>query len=263
MTTININNTSSITTSIPHIVSANFNFIGNKVHSALKIQDIYGTFVSNIIEAASSFIRWHKISWEEIKNSTNDIKMFIRTSDTREELNAAMWNGPYIDGNVDLDSVYGKYLQFCVIIKKRYDHAENVPSISNINVKYYTSESSARFYTKAFNVGFTPKTAILTYNADLNEDAIVRFAISGIDSPDTSYYQYLEPNKIIQLDSISYLSDNVKIMMEMIGTSQSRVVVNEFAIMFGGEDTFRVNKAYTESSSSLEYSSSSSSSSDN
>lgn len=236
-----------------------FNYLGRKVYSATKTQKIYSTFVSNIVEGPEQFVRWHNITWGETKDDFSDVMVFIRSALTEEGLRIASWSGPFFDGEVELENQYGRYLQFCVLLTARSD-SSTYPNVSNINLKYYTTETSAKFYTKTFNIGFTPKTAVLTYNANTTDDAIIRFSISGIDSIDPSYYQEIAPNKIVKLDSTAYLSDSIKVMMEIIGTSQAQVVVNEFALMFSGEDAFRLNKVNMESSSSTSSGSSSSTS---
>jgi hypothetical protein len=262
MTQININKVTSFSTStpIPMIKTVDFNFLGHKVYSATKTQQIYGVFVSNVVEASSYFLRWHQITWTEQKDNFSDIILYIKSASSEDLLSETHWDGPYYDGEVELSDKMGKYLQFCVVLKKSYSSSVNYPSITDISLKYYTSQTASKFYTRSFKIGFTPKTVVLTYNADVVDDVIVRFAISGVDSPDTTYYQYIEPNKIVQLDSISYLSDSIKVMMELIGTSQSEAVVNEFALMFSGEQAFKLNKVYMESSSSTNSSSSSTSS---
>jgi len=176
-------------------------------------------------------------------------------------LTDAAWSGPYFNEITELTEQNGRYLQFCILLRHDFDSLVTLPNITDINLKYYTSDTAAKFYSRTFNVGFTPKSVVLTYNADTNDDAIIRFAISGADTNDTSYYQYIEPNKIVTLDSLTYLSDNIKVLMEMVGTSESQVVVHEFALMFSGEDAFRVNKLYMQSSSSTSSSSTSESTS--
>lgn len=261
MTKININNISEYYADIPKIKSINFNFLGNKIYSATKVQQIYGTFVSNVVEASEYFLKWNEITWDDNKDSESNIWMYVKTASTQEELQITAWSGPYIDGAITLSDQYGKYLQFCAVIRKKYNATIDFPKIGDIKLKYFTSETASRFFTRTFNIGFTPKTVVLTYNADTADDAIIRFAISGMDTADTSYYQYIDSNKIVELDSLTYLSDNIKVMMELIGTSETQVVVNEFALMFSGEEAFRINKKYMESSSSTDSSSSSISSS--
>jgi hypothetical protein len=262
MTQVNINNVTSFASStIDGIDKINFNYLGKKVYSASKIQTIYGVFVSNVIAASDYFLKWHNITWQEYKDNTFDVQLFIKSANTSDELAATTWSGPFIDGSVEMNNQYGKYVQFCIVLRKTNTSTVSYPVVSSISLKYYTSDVASRFYTRTFKVGFTPKTVVLTYNADTTDDALIRFAISGIDSADTSYYQYIDANKIVQLDSIAYLSDSIKVMMEIIGSSQSQTVVHEFALMFSGDEAFRLNKVYNESSSSTSSSSTSESSS--
>jgi len=89
----------------------------------------------------------------------------------------------------------------------------------------------------------------LTYNADLSEDTIVRFSVSGDDSIDPLDYQRIEPNKIETLNEISIFSENVKILMELAGEFTADVTVHDFAFIIGGNSVERINKLELESSS--------------
>jgi hypothetical protein len=160
----------------------------------------------------------------------------------------------------------GRYVQFMVVM--RCDSNDlTAPHVDSVNISYFSTESTVKFFTKAFHLGYRPKHVVLTYNAEETDDSIIRFAISGDDSAIISKYQYIEPNKIQYLNEISRTAKNIKVMIEMVGTSETEIKVHEFALMFSGDDATRVNKEAmasspsSSSSSSLVYSTSSSSSS--
>jgi hypothetical protein len=124
-----------------------------------------------------------------------------------------------------------------------------IPEVRDVNVRYITSNVATNFYTKAFHLGFKPETILLTFNADLSDDTIVRFSVAGDDSIDPLDYQRIEPNKIETLTDISVFADKVKILMELAGEFTTDIAVHEFAFIVGGNDVERINKFELESSS--------------
>ena len=194
----------------------------------------------------------------------------LRSSTTEAGIVTASWNGPYLNAENDISDLKGMYLQFMVVLMNNsgtgsvnYDNivVGTTPIVSSISLSYLSSETAAKFYTKSFNLGFVPKHVLLTYNGDIPDDSIVRFAISGFDSVDATDYQYIDPNKIEELSGLSVLSDKIKVFIEMIGNSGVPTVIHEFALMFSGDDQLYLNNVSTSSSSSSSSSIDSSSSS--
>jgi hypothetical protein len=106
-------------------------------------------------------------------------------------------------------------------------------------------------FTKTFKIGFVPKQILLTYNAtNVDDDAIIRFAVSGTDTIDPAYYMYIDPNKIENLYEIGFDSGEIKIMLELGGVSGTDISVDEFALMLSGDTAKRINQEYMVSSSS-------------
>lgn len=110
-------------------------------------------------------------------------------------------------------------------------------------------------------MGFAPKHILLTYNADVSDESILRFAVTGFDSTDSSDYQYIDPNKVVELPELSILSDKFKLMVEMIGDTGIPIVLHEIGLMFSGDGQRRLNWESSSSSSESSVSSYSSSSS--
>ena len=256
MTQIYINQVNTMTDDINNIKSVTFDYLEKKVNAATEVRRIYGTYLSSVIVASSLFLRWDHLIWEGTLDDNSGVYFYIKSANSENELQVAEWVGPYSDLDSDISAIDGRFLQVLVVL--RNDGINNgLPRIDKLQLYFKTSENAARFYTKAFHVGFTPKHAVLTYNADQPDDSIIRFAISGDDTTDISKYQYLKPNSIVRLDSVSYLSDDVKIMVEIIGSSGDETAVHEFAVMLGGDNATRINKETLVSSSSSSSSSSS------
>ncbi len=258
MSKININNVKSYNKNIPNIKTVNFNYLGDKVYSAQKIQKIIGVFLSNVIECDSGLVTWKEMICDYEKNNGTDIFLYVKCSSSINFENSS-WNGPYLNSINDISIFSGKYLQFMVVLYNNENvNTPTSPIFKSINISYYSSLSSSRFYSRAFDVGFVPKHVLLTYNADVTPNSIIRFAVSGFDTVDSSEYQYIDPNKIEELSDLSLLSDKIKLMVEIIGSSTIPVKIHEIAFMFSGDNNYTINDM---SSSSLSYLSSSSSSS--
>lgn len=248
MTNININGVKTITRNINNIVSVDFDYLGNKVYSAQKVRRLYAVYLSSPIVATSSILRWNSLIWGGEKDSNTEVYFYLRSASSEEALLLTEWSGPYLNTTSDISDQSERFLQVLIVLKNNGVN-NGLPRIDSMSFYYFVADNAARFYTKLFNIGFTPKHAVLTYNADEPDDAIIRFAISGEDTADTSKYQYINPNQIERLDALTYLSKNVKIMVEITGSSESATAVHEFAIMFGGDEATRLNKPFYESSS--------------
>ena len=239
MSKITINKTSSYNKNIPNIRSISFDYMGGKVYSAEKIQRMYGVFVSQPIEGESSIVNWKEVIFTAQKYDGTDIYIYIKSSNTLTRLENAIWNGPYLNYTNDITGLTGRFLQFMIVLVNygvtniNYENLDVAitPILSSISLTYFSSSSSSKFFTVAFDLGFIPKHILLTYNGDVSSDAIVRFAVSGFDSIDINDYQYIDPNKIEDLSDLSVLSTKIKLMIEMLGHSTIPTVIHEVALM--------------------------------
>ena len=259
-TKITINQSIVVTDEITNISNVSFDYLDEKIYSADRYERIYGVFVSDPIIANSNLLKWNQISWDATKDDQSEVFLFVKYGDSEANLNSSGWSNILLTSPADISSFTGRYVQFMVVM--RCDNTDfSVPSVDRVNLSYFASETAVRFFTKTFPLGFKPKHVLLTYNAEETDDSVIRFAISGEDSADVSKYQYIDPNKIETLVDISKTSENIKVLLELIGSSETKVVVHEFALMFSGDEPSRVNKIAMESSSSSSSSFSSSSSS--
>lgn len=249
MTIININGVKTINSNIPKVAQVDFTYLGHQAYGATEVRRIYASYLSSIVVGSSTFIRWDKLVWNGVTDNNSGVYFYFRSATSQDDIASAKWYGPYLDKESNMSAIQGRFLQALVVL--RNDGVNNgLPLVNGMQLKFLASENSVKFYTRTFNVGFTPKHAVLTYNADESDDAIIRFAISGDDTADVSKYQFIEPNKIVRLDAVSYLSDKVKILVEIVGSSDIETAVHEFALMFGGDSATRINKELLVSSSS-------------
>jgi hypothetical protein len=175
------------------VENIDFNYIGDKIYSVIQYDRIYGIFVSDPIIAVETILKWNQLSWEATEDLNSKIFIFVKSGDSFESLNLSQWSNFLIDSPTDISGLNGRYLQFMVMMRCDNDDF-SVPNVNNINVSYFSSEGSVRFFTKAFYLGYRPKHVVLTYNAEETDNSIIRFAISGDDSSIISKYQYIEPN---------------------------------------------------------------------
>jgi len=258
MSTITINGIKVYSQNIPNIRSVSFDYLGHKVYSAEKIQRMFGVFVSQPVQGESGIVSWKEVSWSAQKFVGTDVFVYLKSSSTLSGLQSSSWVGPYLNDSNDISDLKGMYLQFMVVLanygvtNKNYENIDvaATPIFSSIELSYYTSSSAARFYSMAFNLGFVPKHILLTYNGDVDADAVVRFAVSGFDTTDANDYQYIDPNKVEELSELSLLSTKIKLMIEMIGSSSIPITIHEFAFMFSGDSQLVLNDMSSSSSSS-------------
>jgi hypothetical protein len=235
MSLIHINGLKTISKDIPGVSSVSFTHLGKKVTAIQPISKISSVFISEEILASDGFIKWLDVNWSGVQNNF-DLGFFVRSSNS--SLTDEKWSGPFYNSSFDIDSQRGKYLQFMVCM---VSDGTFMPSLDEVSIRYVTSSAATKFYTKSFELGFKPETILLTFNADLTDDTIVNFYVSGDDSIDPLDYQRIEPNKIEDLNGISYSSENIKLLMELSGEFNTEVAVHEISFMVGGDQVEKLN----------------------
>ena len=230
----------SFSDGVAFVSSHTYQHIGNKVYSAKTIDRMYGVFTSDVIMASSSFLNWNNLTWDGTWNIHSKVSLFARSSDTQDDLVGEKWNGPYLNPSNDISSLNGKYLQFMAVLRNDYDN-EIVPVVTSISLSFLAFQQSTKFFTETFQLNFVPKSILLTYNAsNISDDTIIKFAVSGEDTADFTQYQFIDPNKIESLN-LAYGSKQIKVMLEFVGNSSVSVVINEFAMMIGGDTVEAIN----------------------
>ncbi len=235
MAEITINGSKKADRSIPGVKRAEFTYVGAKTHASFSLSQIYGVFKSIpvLVPDSENFISWKSLNIEYSDSSEkNNIWVFFRSFDS--DLEKEVWQGPFKDKEYDITFATGKYFQIMAVIGSEI-------IINSIYLSFISSQNSSFFYSSAFNIGFSPKHLVLTYNGDVSENAVIRFAISGTDTIDQSDYQFIEPNKIQELSKLSIFSDKIKVMMEIAGDSGVPITIHEIAVMFAGDDSVRAN----------------------
>ena len=278
MSNISINN-SSYSQTVTGVSEVTYDNLGEKVYAAKKIEKLVGVWVSQPVWGRSDLLTWQEltIEWQKILNT--DIYIYVKSGSTISNLSNSDWSGTYLNTTNDISDFKDRYLQFAlVLVNNRVEdpitygyNTTTFPLVSSVNITYLSSQSTVRFFSKTFEVGFRPERALLTYNGTIPTDTIVKFALTNKQSVNPSDYQYIDYNKIEELASLSVVSDKMKIMMEMIGSSDIPIIVDEISVTFSGDGNIYSKdldiyeellfSSSSSSSSSEGYSSSSSSSS--
>ena len=60
-------------------------------------------------------------------------------------------------------------------------------------------EGKGIFYTKSFNLGFSPSQILLTYNGIASEESSISFYVSSNDTADLKYFKEVIPDKKLGL----------------------------------------------------------------
>lgn len=237
MTHITINNLTTINDNIPGLSSISFNYIGEKIYSATKIDKITGVFISDPITTIDTFLRWDSITWTGTSTDMN-IALYARNAASESSLLSSTWIGPYYNKDIDISTLTGTYIQFIIVLVA---FSTVNPIVNSLNLKFISSQNSVKFYSKLFYLGFSPKDIMLTYNANETTDSIIRFAVSVEDTINEDKYQFIDPNTFQTLVNLSPTADSIKLMIEMTGNSGIPITINEVSMAIGGNGAERVN----------------------
>lgn len=242
MTNIYSNGLFLDTKDILHVSNVSYTFLNAKIYSTTIVDRLYGVFTSDIVQASSAFIKWNRISWSGTNSSHTKVYLFVRAANSAFGLEQSPWTGPYQNNSNDISALKQPYLQFMVVLRNDAYTLLNLPIVNWVNISFFSSQTEVKFFTKSFDLGFTPKHVLLTYNgSNITDEAIIRFAVSGDDTIDPTRYQYIEPNKFETLNEISYGATSLKVMLEIVGNSLIPVSVDEFALMFSGNGNYLAN----------------------
>ena len=131
-------------------------------------------------------------------------------------------------------------MQFSGEYTPGYQYTDNGPLINSISLQCMTSQNSAKFFTKSFDLGFSPRHILVTSESDVPSGANIRYGVTNIDSTKEEMYQFFEPNTITELTQLPVTGQKIKILIEMSGSYGDPVVVHEFAVMFSDQNEKQV-----------------------
>ena len=207
---------------------------------------IIGIWDSPVIDGTSDILYWRESSYSGTVPSNSKVYFYQRSSN--DNLDMGEWSVPSLNYSTKIGTNY-RYVQTRLVLVSTgcqsaygYQYGDNTPLIDYLTIKGITSANSDKFFTKTFDLGFSPKHFLITSESDVPEGTLLRFGVTNLDSVDENDYIFVEENKITELDLLSATGTKIKIMIEMSGSSNEQVVVHEFATMFSGDDNKQLNK---------------------
>jgi hypothetical protein len=229
------------------VTSAVFHHLGYDAYSAVKMQTLRSTWESDVLDGTENLISWVSYSFSLIKNSDKDrIYVYYKTADS-PDMAGAEWQTPYMGVQGAIDSK-ARYLVIRIVLCSPVDNSLNYqgmtlgPTVSDMTISGIATDSAALFFTKTFELNFFPKSIVTTVMADIPDGTALDIGISSLDSIDVDDYQFVEPNKLTDLDQLAVTGTKFKLMLRMSGSGNSSVVVHEFGAMFSGDGQSRLNQ---------------------
>jgi len=226
-----------------------FTNIGHEIYSAKKVTKVIGIWDSLVLDGTEYLLAWKNIECMYSLNAEDErVYIYTRSSDS-QDMEGIEWSGPNLNDMFNLDS-NSRYIQLRIVILATYAVPSPYqtyqtdmigPTVSQLKITGITSATSSLFFTKTFELGFFPKSIVLTSESDVPENSILRFAVSSLDSTSSDDYQFIDQNKVVDLDQLAVTGSRIKIMIEMSGNSGTPVVVHEFATMFSGDGQKSLN----------------------
>jgi len=150
MTRFNINRKKTFTRDVDGIREVSFDFLGEKVYSATRIEKICGTLISQPITAPTSFIKWKEADITLQKIDNTDVSLFLKSANSESELENANWVGPFLNEINDITDLQGKVIQFLLVLcnfgipqDSMYGYnATSFPIVEELNLSFFSSDSS-------------------------------------------------------------------------------------------------------------------------
>lgn len=229
------------------LTTASFHQMTVPIFGGSKLGSVIGIWESDIIDGTSTLLSWKQIVLSCTKPTNSDIYLFVSNQDTTTE--TQVWNGPYRNNLTSMLSFTKRYMKIRAILIQKGDlsylydyHSPIGPSIDQITLKGVDSGTSSKFFTKAYEIGFSPVHILMTAETNIPDGSIVRFGATNIDTTDLSKYQFFNLNEITKLNKMPVTGQKIKLYIEMSGSSGESIVVDEFAIMFSGEGVDELNR---------------------
>ncbi len=233
---------------------AKFTHIGSNVFGTAKTVRMIGVWDSDVLDGTEDLLIWKAIEWTATLQDPKDrVYIYTRTGDTKNI--TGDWTGPV----AKTISETKRYIQIRIVILgttpiqaqyPTYQSDKIGPTIDQLTIKGTTSSTASLFFTKTYNIGFAPKSIVLTHESDVPNGSVLRFGVTSLDSVNLNDYQFIDPNKSIELNQLSVTGKSIKFAIEMSGNSNDEVVVHEFAALFGGDENTQLNTSSSSSSSS-------------
>jgi len=200
------------------------------VHSANRQVRIVAVWDSPVLSPSVNFLRWNQIDWSAVTPNGTALKFWVRFSANLTEWSE--WQGPYLNATGEALPAGERHLQIRASLSGSGWPAEtgSTPSLSRFTARCILAGESGSFYTAAFELGFVPTHALVTYNGEIPDGAVVRAAITAQNTADATQYLTVLPGEITSLDTLSNIEPRLKVMLQILGRRDVAINITGLAI---------------------------------
>ena len=197
-----------------------FSLSGNDdFYSAELVEQEKGVYLSEIFDGTNYLVKWQTISWEATELYNTAVNMYVRTSDSSNDILNETWVGPFADdqsSGVDLSSLSGQFLQFKSELTSQ--EKDISPTLHRISIQAVTADA-VHFFTTNFIMPSRVTQGIITSQKILPVSADIVFGLNTTNSIDWSDYQIIEENRLFNINQIGTdMRVGIKFLTPSIGT---------------------------------------------
>ena len=203
-----------------------FTFRGNdKFYSADKIEEEKGVYESEIFDGTNDLVKWETFSWQSTELENTEVKTYIRTSTSSNDILLQDWIGPFdIDdaSGVDISYLIGQFVQFKAELISRSKGIS--PVFHRASIRAIATES-VHFFTTNFVLPSRIRKGIMTSQKLVPVSADVVFGFNTTNSVDWSDYQIVDENRLFNMTQIG---ENMRVGIKFISPSRESLDTSSF-----------------------------------
>lgn len=186
--------------------------------SADRIEQEKGVYTSEIFDGTNDLVKWESLSWQATEMVNTEIKMYVRSSNSRNDILLGSWVGPYNNSQasgVDISHFSGQFIQFKVELLS--DIKDISPTFHKATIQAITAEA-IHFFTTNFAMTGRIHKGILTSQKMVPVSADVVFGVNTTNSIDWNDYQIVDENRIFNMNQIG---ENVRVGIKLLSPSRT------------------------------------------
>jgi hypothetical protein len=197
----------------------------NSFFSADKIEYEKGVYTSEIFDGTNDLVKWDSISWQATEMANTEVKVYVRTSTSKNDILLVDWVGPYNNtqaAGVDISHFSGQFIQFKVELTSEVKDV--TPTFYKATIQAITSEA-IHFFTTNFVMTGRVHKGILTSQKLVPVSADVVFGVNTTNSIDWNDYQVIDENRVFNINQIG---ENVRVGIKLLSPSRNLTEASAF-----------------------------------
>ena len=197
----------------------------NSFFSADRIEQEKGVYISEIFDGTNDLVKWQSISWQATELIGTEIKVYVRTSDSKNDILLADWTGHYNNtqaSGVDISHFSGQFIQFKIELLSSIKDVS--PTFHRVTIQAITAEA-IHFFTTNFAMTGRVHKGILTSQKLVPVSADVVFGINTTNSIDWNDYQIIDENRVFNINQIG---ENVRVGVKLLSPSRTLTEADAF-----------------------------------